>query len=75
MDKKERKMRSIIKTISYRVLIIISDIIILYAITRRMDLTIGITSIANIIRTFLYYAHERVWNKITWGNGTVVQSQ
>lgn len=48
-------------------MIVISDVIIIYAVTRRMDVTIGLTGLANIIRTLLYYCHERVWENIAWG--------
>ena len=71
MSKKffEDTKRSITKAISFRVLIIISDAIIIFAITKRYDLTLGVLIFSNIASTIFYFIHERVWNKIRWGKG------
>lgn len=63
----EHTKRSIVKTVTYRLLIILSTFTIVFLTTKRLDLTIGITFSANVINTLLYYIHERVWNKIHWG--------
>ena len=63
----EHVNRSLVKTITYRVVIIISTAIIVYILTGEVKQTIDITLIANLINTLLYYIHERVWNKIHWG--------
>lgn len=64
---KEQKKRSIIKTVTYRLLIIIATAIVTWLLTKRVDLTIGITSVTSIVNTILYYLHERIWNDIPWG--------
>lgn len=64
---KERSVRSFAKTITYRILIIISTFTVVLIITGRLDLTIGITFFANVVNMLLYYIHERVWNNIHWG--------
>lgn len=61
--------RSIAKTVTYRVLIIVSNAIIIYLITKRLDITAGFTLFSGIMSTFLYYFHERIWNMIHWGKG------
>jgi adenylylsulfate kinase len=63
----EQNSRSIIKALTFRVLIIISDAIIIFAITRRYDVTIGVIVFSNIASTVLYFIHERIWNKVHWG--------
>lgn len=63
----EKSERSLVKTISYRILIVISTFVVTYLLTREIKLTIEITAIANIINTILYFLHERFWNKIRWG--------
>jgi len=65
--KAELKKRSIVKTITYRILIIIATAIVTWIMTKRIDLTIGITSVTSIVNTILYYFHERIWNDISWG--------
>lgn len=63
----EHYKRSLTKTVTYRIVIVISTFIVTYLFTGRLDLTIGITFFANVVNTLLYYIHERVWNKIHWG--------
>jgi uncharacterized membrane protein len=64
----ETHKRSIIKTVSWRVTGSTSTFLITYSISGSITLAgvIGITQI--LTNSVLYYAHERVWNKINWGN-------
>ena len=63
----EHYKRSLAKTISYRLLIISSDLVIIYFLTGRLDLAIGVITISNIASTGLYFIHERLWNLSRWG--------
>ena len=69
MPIQEQHKRSITKAITFRILVIASDFIIITAITHRYDVAIGIIIASNIASTFFYYLHERVWNKVNWGRG------
>ncbi len=60
----EKHSRSIAKAISYRIVSIISDLILVFAITRKVELTLGIVTVSNLVSTVLYYLHERFWNKL-----------
>ncbi len=64
---KEKISRSIIKSVTFRLLIILSDAIIIFAITRRYDITVGVIFFSNLSSTLLYFFHERAWNKVHWG--------
>jgi uncharacterized membrane protein len=59
--------RTLAKALTFRFIIIISDGIILYMLTHRYDITLGIMVFSNISSTLLYIMHERVWNNIHWG--------
>ncbi len=63
----ERVRRSVAKSISYRILIIISNFVIIFLITHRWDITLSVLIISNISSTILYYLHERFWTRIRWG--------
>lgn len=63
----EHYERSIVKTITYRILIVISTFVVTYFITGEIRLSLEITAVANVINTVLYFLHERVWNRIHWG--------
>lgn len=71
----EHTKRSIAKTISYRILITISTFSVIYFLTGEFKLTFGITITANIVSTFIYYIHERIWNEIHWGKHHKLSTQ
>jgi uncharacterized membrane protein len=59
--------RSIVKTISWRVTGSSATFLIAYLLTGNFAIAgvIGVTQM--ISNTILYYFHERIWNKIRWG--------
>ncbi len=63
----EQVKRSLVKSITFRVLVITSDFIIIWLITRRYDVAALVTILTNSAAFLIYYLHERVWNKINWG--------
>jgi adenylylsulfate kinase len=63
----EHWRRSLVKAITYRLLIIVLDITVIYLLTGRLDLALGFMIISNVYTSIAYYFHERVWNKIGWG--------
>ncbi len=63
----EHHKRSLTKTLTYRITIIISTFTVTFIMTGRIDVSLGITIVSNVINTLLYYIHERIWNKIHWG--------
>ena len=63
----ERLSRSLVKAITFRVIIVTADIIIVMAITHRYDTTFGVVVGTNVASTLLYVLHERMWNSVHWG--------
>jgi len=63
----EHYKRSIVKTVTYRILILVTTYIAVYFFTGRHDTTLVITLTSNLFSTVLYFIHERVWNTIHWG--------
>lgn len=63
----EKHTRSIAKAISYRIVSISLDLLIIFAITKKADLTLWIVVLSNLVSIFLYYFHERIWNKVHFG--------
>lgn len=62
-----QKRRSLAKSFTFRILVILSDLTVIYFITHRADVTIGLTIMTNLFSTLLYFLHERVWSRISWG--------
>lgn len=63
----EKNGRSLAKAVSYRVVSVIVDLTLVYLITKRIDLTLGVVVVSNTASIFVYYFHERAWNKIHIG--------
>jgi uncharacterized membrane protein len=64
---KETRKRSIAKSILWRIICIIVSVFVSFILTARWDLAVAIGTSYNIITMFLYYFHERIWNRVKWG--------
>jgi uncharacterized membrane protein len=63
----DQPKRSIVKTISWRLTGSSATFLIAFLLTGNFAIAgvIGVTQM--ISNTILYYVHERIWNKISWG--------
>ena len=66
-SKSEGVKRSILKTISWRVVGTLDTVFIAYIITGTFNQAISIGGFELITKMILYFFHERGWNKIQWG--------
>jgi len=64
---KETLRRSILKTISYRVAILIMDFLSIYLFTGKIKIALGFMAVSNVYTTLAYFFHERIWDRIKWG--------
>ena len=64
---REHWRRSIAKTLTYRIVIIILDFTVIYLLTRKLEISLGFMIVSNIYTTVAYYIHERVWDNVRWG--------
>tara|TARA_B100000683_G_scaffold156803_1_gene151436 strand:- start:148 stop:351 length:204 start_codon:yes stop_codon:yes gene_type:complete len=62
----DKKIRSVAKTFSWRLLIFIYWMIFGYIFTGTFK-GASILGFGSIIPLFFYYFHERVWNRVKWG--------
>lgn len=63
----ETRLRSLIKALIWRISGFIILGLISYIFTKKWGESLTISGIFNVIRFLLYYGHERMWNKISWG--------
>ena len=63
----DSRIRSAVKSVSWRIICIIVSIATSYVLTNQWNVAISIGITYNAINIVLYYVHERVWTKITWG--------
>ena len=66
-EQQERFSRSLLKSVSWRIIGTIDTIIISYLITGKLAFALSIGGIELVTKMILYVVHERVWNKIKWG--------
>jgi len=62
-----KPIRSLVKAITWRISATIDTFLIGYVITGRLDLASSIAFFEILTKGFLYYFHERFWNKTKWG--------
>ena len=64
---RETNLRSVVKGISWRFVATGTTIIIVYLFFGRLDLAIAAGLIETVLKVGLYWAHEKVWQRIRWG--------
>jgi len=67
-EKKEENIkRSLVKTVSWRIVGTLATVTISWLITGTLALAFSIGAIELISKMILYFFHERAWTKIKWG--------
>lgn len=64
---KDSHWRSVIKAISWRVLGSLDTMLLTYLFSGSLKVATFVGSTEALTKIFLFWAHERVWNKIRWG--------
>lgn len=65
----EKPIRSVVKAISWRVVGTIDTLVVSYLILGdgKLGEASAIAGVDFITKMILYFAHERVWNRVKWG--------
>ena len=61
--KGDSNLRSILKTVSWRIVGTVDTLLIAYFLTGEVSIALSIGSVEVFTKMLLYYLHERVWNK------------
>jgi uncharacterized membrane protein len=61
------RKRSLVKALTYRVIIVCLDFSVVYLLTHKTEAALGFMVVSNIYTTVGYFLHERVWERIKWG--------
>lgn len=64
---KDSFKRSLIKSIGYRLIIIILDFATVYIFTGKVNIALGFMLVSNVYTTVTYFLYERLWDRIKWG--------
>ena len=64
---KEKRYRSIVKTISWRTTGTIDTFIVSWLVTGKPAIALSISVVEVFTKLLLYYLHERAWNRLQFG--------
>ena len=67
LKRADNVQRSLLKTISWRVIGTLDTVFISWLITGKLTLAFSIGTIELVTKMLLYFFHERVWENIKWG--------
>ena len=67
LNKGESPVRSLVKAYSYRCCGTFTTMVISYIVTGEIIVSMAIGASEMVIKPFVYWTHERVWNKVKWG--------
>ncbi|MCX7824094.1 MAG: DUF2061 domain-containing protein [Verrucomicrobiae bacterium] len=63
----DKHYRSLAKAVSYRITGTVSTMLISWLVTGRIEMAVSIGFLELLTKTGLYYAHERIWNHLSFG--------
>lgn len=63
----DKHYRSLTKAVSWRITGTLDTILISFLITGRLRYALSIGLVEVFTKMFLYYTHERLWNRISFG--------
>ena len=63
----ETHARSVLKSITWRVLATLTTMILVLIFTGSIAITLSVGVLEALAKIAIYYLHERVWNKVAYG--------
>ncbi len=63
----ESHLRSVLKGLTWRIIATSTTILVAYVLTGEMDLAIKVGALEFVLKLIIYYAHERVWQRVPRG--------
>jgi uncharacterized membrane protein len=63
----DKHYRSLIKAVSWRLTGSVDTMVISFLVTGKWTFALTITGVELFTKVFLYYVHERVWEKLSFG--------
>ena len=63
----EMQVRSVAKAISWRIVATLTTMFLVFVFTGNLVVSGGVGLTEIFAKVFIYYVHERVWNKLNFG--------
>lgn len=64
---KESPLRSVLKAVTYRIVGTLTTGLLAYAITGNFRVSLTLVAVEPLVKTLVYYAHERIWQQVPRG--------
>ncbi len=64
---KDSWKKSLLKTLSWRVIATLITMSVVYVLTGEALLSFGIGTMDMLLKIVFYYLHERAWTRVQWG--------
>ena len=65
--KDDKKIKSLVKGISWRFIATLITVSLVYYWTRRLEILAAFALFETVLKVAAYYLHERFWNHVSWG--------
>ena len=65
----ETRTRSLAKSLTYRGLAVLYLLAAVFLFTKKLETALYVTIAFQLLMVAIYFLHERVWDKISWGKG------
>lgn len=62
----ETQIRSLVKAVSWRIVGTADTFILSWVVTEQIRTAGIIATVEVVTKIAIYWAHERIWNKVTW---------
>ena len=59
--------RSLVKAVTYRIIVMCLDFLTIYLFTGKVRIALGFMLASNVYTTAAYFVHERLWARVRWG--------
>jgi len=63
----EHPKRSLVKSLTWRIVAVVTTIVAIYLYSGDLKESLIVGLSANAVKIFLYYLHERIWNRVHYG--------
>ena len=63
----ENHARSILKTITWRIVATLTTALLVFIFTENFFISLGVGFLEFMLKTPVYYLHERIWNMLQYG--------
>ena len=67
----ESTIRSLVKALSWRIVATLTTTVLVFVFTRRIDVAVTVGGIEALVKSVLYFGHERAWNALKFGREPV----